>query len=93
MALHIKNLTLHGLINPWDHSNVNHISSLNSSNTCTRPLAYPLIAQRHYTDLLYKVEEIDITTYWASIHKKKKVSTEDYLSHVHEVIWSKDVQS
>jgi hypothetical protein len=43
---------------------------------------HPLIDQSHYTDLLYKVEEIDRTTYWAGIHKKKKVSTEDYSSHV-----------
>jgi hypothetical protein len=93
MVLHIKNFALHGLISPWDHSNVNHISSLNLSNTCIKPLAYPLIAQRHYTDLLYKVEEIDRTTYWAGIHKKRKVSTEDYSNHVHEVIWSKDVHS
>jgi hypothetical protein len=34
MVLHIKNYTLHGLINPQDHSNVNHISSLNLSNKC-----------------------------------------------------------
>jgi hypothetical protein len=57
MVLHIKNFALHGLISPWDHSNVNHISSLNLSNTCTKPLTYHLIAQRHYTDLLYKAEE------------------------------------
>jgi hypothetical protein len=93
MVLDIKNFALHGLISPWDHSNVNHISSLNLSNTCIKPLTYPLIAQRHYTDLLYKVEEIDRTTYWAGIHKKRKVSTEYYSSHVYEVIWSKDVQS
>jgi hypothetical protein len=81
MVLHIKNFALHGLISPWDHSNVNHISSLNLSNTCIKPLAYHLIAQRHYTDLLYKVEERDRITYWASIHKKKRVSKEDYSSH------------
>jgi hypothetical protein len=93
MVLHIKNFALHGLINPWDHRNVNHISSLNLSNTCIKPLAYPLIAQRCYTNPLYKVEEIDRTTYWVGIHKKRKVSTEDSSSHVHEVIGSKDVQS
>jgi hypothetical protein len=82
MVLHIKNFALHGLIIPWDHRNVNHISSLNLSNTCIKPLACHLVAQRHYTDPLYKVEEIDIITYWASIHKKKKVSTEDYSNHV-----------
>jgi hypothetical protein len=57
MVLHIKNFALHGLISPRDHSNVNHISSLILSNACIRPLAYHLIAQRHYTDLLYKAEE------------------------------------
>jgi hypothetical protein len=93
MVLHIKNFTLHGLISPWDQSNVNHISSLNLSNTCVKSLAYHLIAQRRYTDLLYKDEEIDRTTYWASNHKKKKASTEDYSSHVYEAIWFKDVQS
>jgi hypothetical protein len=88
-----QNYALHGLISPWDHSNVNHISSLNLSNTCIRSLAYHLRAQRHYIDLLYKAEERDRITYWASIHKQRKVSTEDHSSHVHEVIWSRDVQS
>jgi hypothetical protein len=82
MVLYIKNFALHGLISPWDHSNVNHISSLNLSNTCIKPLAYPLMAQRYYTDLLYKAEERDKMAYWANIHKKKKVSKEDYSSHV-----------
>jgi hypothetical protein len=58
-----------------------------------KSLAYHLRAQRHYTDLLYKVKGIDRTTYWASIHKRRKVSTEDHSSHVHEVIWFRDVQS
>jgi hypothetical protein len=93
MVLHIKKFALHGLISPRDHNNVNHISSLNLSNTCIKPIAYPLRAQRHYTDLLYKAEEIYITTYWASILKKRKVSIEGYSSHVHEVIWSRDIQS
>jgi hypothetical protein len=57
MVLHIKNFALHGLISPRDHSNVNHISSLILSNACIRPLPYHLIAQRHYTDLLYNAEE------------------------------------
>jgi hypothetical protein len=57
MVLHIKDYALHGLISPRDHSNVNHISSLNLSNTCMKFLAYHLRAQRHYTDLLYKAEE------------------------------------
>jgi hypothetical protein len=59
MVLHIKNFALHGLISPRDHSNVNHISSLILSNACIKPLAYHLIAQRHYNDLLYKAEEKD----------------------------------
>jgi hypothetical protein len=90
MVLHIKNYTLHGLISPRDHSNVNHVSSLNLSNTCIKSLAYHLIAPRHYTDLLYKVEEIDRTTYGASVHRRRKVSTEDHSSYVHEVIWSEE---
>jgi hypothetical protein len=82
MVLHIKNFALQGLISPWDHRNVNHISSLNLSNTCTRTLAYPLIAQRYYTDLLHKAEEKNKVTYWASTHKKRKVSKGHYSSHV-----------
>jgi hypothetical protein len=82
MVLHIKNYALHGLISPRDHSNVNHISSLNLSNTCMKFLAYHLRAQRHYTDLLYKAEEIDKITYWANTHKIRKVPSEDYSSHV-----------
>jgi hypothetical protein len=57
MVLHIKNFALHGLFSPRDHSNVNHISSLILSNGSIRLLAYHLIAQRYYTDLLYKAEE------------------------------------
>jgi hypothetical protein len=82
MVLHIKNFALHGLISPRDHSNVNHISSSILSNACMRPLAYHLIAQRHYTDLLYKAEEKDKVTYWASIHKKRKVPKGYHPSHV-----------
>jgi hypothetical protein len=82
MVLHIKNFTLHGLISPRDHSNVNHISSLILSNACIKPLAYHLIAQRHYNDLLYKAEEKDKMPYWASIHKKRKVSRRYHPSHV-----------
>jgi len=82
MVLHIKNFALHGLISPRDHSNVNHISSLILSNACIRPLAYHLIAQRHYIDLLYKAEEKDKVTYWASIHKKRKVPKGYHPSHV-----------
>jgi hypothetical protein len=82
MVLHIKNFTLHGVISPQDHSNVNHISSLILSNACIKPLAYHLIAQRHYNDLLYKDEEKDKVTYWASIHKKRKVPKGYHPSHV-----------
>jgi hypothetical protein len=82
MVLHIKDYALHGLISPRDHSNVNHISSLNLSNTCMKFLAYHLRAQRHYTDLLYKAEETYRITYWANTHKRWKVSSEDYSSHV-----------
>jgi hypothetical protein len=82
MVLHIKNFALHGLISPRDHSNVNHISSLILSNACIKPLAYHLIAQRHYNDLLYKAEEKDKMPYWASIHKKRKVPKGYHPSHV-----------
>jgi hypothetical protein len=58
-----------------------------------KSLAYHLRAQRRYTYLLYKVEETNRITYWANIHKKRKVSTEDHSSHVYEVVWSRDVQS
>ena len=43
-------------------------------------------SSKTFTDLLYKVEEKDIATYWASTYKKRKVSTEDHSSHVHEVV-------
>jgi hypothetical protein len=82
MVLHIKNFALHGLISPQDHSNVNHISSLILSNACIKPLAYHLIAQRHYNDLLYKAEEKDKMPYWVSIHKKRKVPKGYHPSHV-----------
>jgi hypothetical protein len=82
MVLHIKNFTLHGLISPRDHRNINHISSLILSNACMKPLAYHLIAQRHYNDLLYKAEEKDKMPYWASIHKKMKVPKGYHPSHV-----------
>jgi hypothetical protein len=82
MVLHIKNFALHGLISPRDHSNVNHISSLILSNACIKPLAYHLLAQRHYKDPLYKAEEKDKVPYWASIHKKRKVPNGYHPSHV-----------
>jgi hypothetical protein len=82
MVLHIKSFALHGLISPWDHSNVNHISSLILSNACIKPLAYHLIAQRHYNDLLYKAEEKDKVPHWAGIHKKRKVLKGYNPSHV-----------
>jgi hypothetical protein len=82
MVLHIKNFALHGLISHRDHSDVNHISSLILSNTCIKPLIYHPIGQRHYTDLLYKAEEKDKLLYWASIHKRRKVSRGYHPSHV-----------
>jgi hypothetical protein len=74
MVLHIKSYTLHGLISHWDHSNVNHISSSILLNICIKTLIHQSIAQRHYRNLQYKIREKDKTSYWASIHKKKKVS-------------------
>jgi hypothetical protein len=54
MVLHIKSYSLHGLINHRDHSNVNHIPSSILINICIKPLINQSIAQRHYTNLLYK---------------------------------------
>ena len=82
MVLHIKNFTLHGLISPQDHSNVNHISSLILSNAWIKPLIYHPISQRHYNDPLYKAEEKDKMPYWANIHKKMKVPRGYHPSHV-----------
>jgi hypothetical protein len=82
MILDIKNFSLHGIISHWDHSNVNHISSLILSNACIKPLIYHPIAPRHYNDLLYKVEEKDKIPYWDNIHKRRKVSRGYHPSHV-----------
>ena len=93
MVLHIKSFALHGLVGHRDHSNVNHVSSLILSNICIKTLIYHPIAQRHYKDLQYKVEEKDKTPYWVSIHKERKVSKGFYPSHVNEVMWLRDVQT
>jgi hypothetical protein len=74
MVLHIKSYALHGLISHRDHSNVNHISSSILLNICIKTLIHQSIAQRHYKNLQYKIGEKDKTSYWASIHKKRKVS-------------------
>ena len=39
-----------------------------------KTLIHQSIAQRHYKNLQYKIGEKDKTSYWASIHKKRKVS-------------------
>jgi hypothetical protein len=93
MVLHIKNYALHGLISHRDHGNVNHISSLILSNICIKTLIHRSIAQRYYNNLQYKVEEKDKTSYWASIHKERKVSRRFHPSHVSEVMWLGDVQT
>jgi hypothetical protein len=82
MVLHIKNFALHRLISHRDHSSVNHISSLILSNTCIKRLIYHSITQRYYSDLQYKAEKKDKILYWASIHKKRKVSRGYHPSHV-----------
>jgi hypothetical protein len=74
MVLHIKSYALHGLISHRDHSNVNHISSSILLNICIKTLIHQSIAQRHYKNLQYKIGEKDKTSYWASVHKKRKVS-------------------
>jgi hypothetical protein len=84
MVLHIKNFALHGLISHKDHSNVNHVSSLKLSNICIKILIDHPIAQKYYKGLQYKAEEKDKTPYWASIHKKRKVSKGYHPSHVNQ---------
>jgi hypothetical protein len=92
MVLHIKNFTLHGLISPRDHSNVNHISSLILSNASIRPLAYHLISQRYYTDLLYKAEEETKCPVGPASIGKGNFSKDIIQAMQYEVVWSKDVQ-
>jgi len=74
MVLHMKSYALHGLISHRDHSNVNHISSSILLNICIKTMIHQSIAQRHYKNLQYKIGEKDKMSYWASIHKKRKVS-------------------
>jgi hypothetical protein len=74
MVLHIKSYALHGLISHKDHSNVNHISSSILLNICIKTLVHHSIAQRHYKNLQYKIGQKDKASYWASVHKKSKVS-------------------
>jgi hypothetical protein len=74
MVLHIKSYTLHGFISHRDHSNVNHISSSMLLNICIKPLIHQLIAQRHYKNPQYKIGEKVKASYWASVHKKRRVS-------------------
>jgi hypothetical protein len=82
MVLHIKGYALQGLISPRHHSNVNQISSLRLSNICITPLTNLLIAQRPYTDPLYKAKGTKKVTYWANTHKNWKVSAKGYSNHV-----------
>jgi hypothetical protein len=82
MVLHIKSYALLGLISPKHHGNVNQISSLNLSNICITPLTNLLIAQRPYTDPLYKAKATKETTYWVNTHKNWKVSAKGYSNHV-----------
>jgi len=82
MVLHIKNFALYGLISHRDHSNVNNVSSLMLSNICIKTLIYHSITQIYYKDLQYKVEEKDKILYWASIHKRRKVSRGYHPTHV-----------
>jgi hypothetical protein len=82
MDLHIKGYALQGLISPKRHGNVNQISSLRLSNICITPLTNLLIAQRPYTDPLYKAKATKRATYWVNIHKNWKVSAKGYSNHV-----------
>jgi hypothetical protein len=93
MVLHIKGYALHGLINHRDHSNVNHISSLILLNTCIKSLIHQSIAQRRYTSLQYKSGEKDNASYWASVHRKRKVPKETSSKPCKWMMWSRDVQA
>jgi hypothetical protein len=74
MVLHIKSYALHWLISHKDRSNVNHISSSILLNICIKPLIHQSIAPRHYKNLQDKTGEKAKASYWASVHKKRKVS-------------------
>jgi hypothetical protein len=93
MVLHIKGYALHGLISHRDHSNVNHISSLILLNTCIKSLIHQSIAQRRYTRLQYKFGEKDEASYWASVHKKRKVPRETSSKPCKWMMLSGDVQA
>jgi hypothetical protein len=93
MVLHIKGYALHGLISHRDHSNVNHISSLILLNTCIKSLIHQSIAQRCYTSLQYKSGEKDKASYWASVHRKRKVPRETSSKPYKWMMWSGDVQA
>jgi hypothetical protein len=73
MVLHIKSYALHGLISHRDHSNVNRISSSILLNMCIKSLIHQLTTQRRYTSLQYKFGEKDKASYWASVHRRRKV--------------------
>jgi hypothetical protein len=93
MVLHIKSYALHGLISHRDHSNVNHISSSILLNICIKPLIHQSIAPRHYKNLQYKIGEKAKASYWASVHKKRKVSRKISSKPCKWVVWSGDVQA
>jgi hypothetical protein len=93
MVLYINSYALHGLISHRDHSNVNHISSSTLLNTSIKSLIYQSKAQRYYTSLQYKFGEKDKTSYWASVHWKRKVSEETSSKPCKWVMWSGDVQA
>jgi hypothetical protein len=93
MVLHIKGYALHGLISHRDHINVNHISSLILLNTCIKSLIHQSIAQRRYTSLQYKSGEKDKASYWASVHRKRKVPRETSSKPCKWMMWSRDVQA
>jgi hypothetical protein len=93
MVLHIKSYALHGLISHKDHSNVNHISSSILLNICIKSLIYQLTTQRRYTSLQYKSGEKDKASYWASVHRKRKVLGKTSSKPCKWVMWSGDVQA
>jgi hypothetical protein len=76
-----------------DHSNVNHISSSILLNICIKSLIHQSIAPRHYKNLQDKTGEKAKASYWASVHKKRKVSRKISSKPCKWVVWLGDVQA
>jgi hypothetical protein len=62
-------------------------------NICIKSLIHQLTAQRRYTSLQYKFGENIKASYWASIHRKRKVLEKTSSKPCKWVMWSRDVQA